>query len=163
MHLREAIAEAVRTLRTEWLRTFLTMFGVVWGTASVVFLMSWGLGVQRTLESGFSRAGKNLVQAWPGKIGENFTPAADRRELWFTTSDVDAVRQRARLAVATAAESRFWGPVGHGQTTLSTDVRGVEPAVMDLRGVAIGAGRPITRADLRGRRRVAVLGERLRR
>ena len=55
MQLRESLAEALRTLRTQWLRTFLTMFGVVWGTASVVFLLSWGLGVQRTLEAGFSR------------------------------------------------------------------------------------------------------------
>ena len=162
MHLREALAEALRTLRTEWLRTFLTMFGVVWGTASVVFLMSWGLGVQRTLEAGFSRAGKDLVQAWPGKVGEEFTPAADRRELWFTMADVEALRQRARLAVAVAAESRFWGPVGHGQATLSADVRGVEPGGAALRGVTLAAGRPITRADLHARRRVAVLGDRLR-
>jgi putative ABC transport system permease protein len=162
MQLREAVAEALRTLRTEWLRTFLTMFGVVWGTASVVFLLSWGLGVQRTLEAGFSRAGKDLVQAWPGKVGEDFTPAADRRELWFTVADVEAVRQRARLAVAVAAESRFWGPVGHGPVTLSTDVRGVEPGGAALRGVRLAAGRPITRADLHARRRVAVLGDRLR-
>jgi putative ABC transport system permease protein len=162
MRLREALGEALRTLRTEWLRTFLTMFGIVWGTASVVFLMSWGLGVQRTLEDGFSRAGKNVVQAWPGKIGEDFTPAADRRELWFTLADVEVVRRRSRLAVAVAAESRFWGHLGHGQTTLSTDVRGVEPVGMDLRGAAIAAGRPITHADLSGRRRVAVLGARLR-
>jgi putative ABC transport system permease protein len=163
MRVREALTEAMRTLRGEWLRTFLTMFGVVWGTASVVFLMSWGLGVQRTLESGFSRAGKNLVQARAGQIGENFTPAADRRELWFTRKDVEAVRQRSHLAVAVAAESRLWGPIGHGQTTLSADVRGVESGAMDLRGVALGAGRPIMRSDVRARRRIAVLGERLRR
>ena len=61
------------------------------------------------LEDGFARAGKNLVQAWPGKIGEDFTPAADRRELWFTRDDVEAVRQRARLAVAGRRASRASG------------------------------------------------------
>jgi putative ABC transport system permease protein len=162
MRIREALTEALRTLRAEWLRTFLTMFGVVWGTASVVFLMAWGLGMQRTLESGFSRAGKNLVQARAGNIGENFTPAADRRELWLTLRDAEALRMRSRLADRVAAESRFWGSAGHGQNTLSTDIRGVEPGAMALRGVTIAAGRPILRGDLLTRRRVAVLGEKFR-
>jgi ABC-type antimicrobial peptide transport system permease subunit len=163
MHFREALLQALRTLRTERLRSFLTMFGVVWGTASVVFLMSWGLGVQEMLEAGLSRAGKNVVMAWPGKIGEDFTPAGDRRELWFTRADVEAVRRQVRLAVAVTAESRFWSSVGHGQTTLSTDVRGVEPAGLEMHGTALAAGRPILPGDLAGRRRVAVLGEAARR
>jgi putative ABC transport system permease protein len=134
----------------------------VWGTASVVFLMSWGLGVRQMLEDGLSRAGKNLVLVWPGKIGEDFTPAGDRRELWFTLADVDAVRRHVRLATAVTAESRFWGSIGHGQTTLSADVRGVEPRGLELHGSAIAAGRPILPADLAARRRVAVLGARMR-
>lgn len=162
MHLREAFAQALRTLRAERLRSLLTMFGVVWGTASVVFLLSWGLGVQRMLEEGLSRAGKNLVQARPGQIGEDFTPAGDRRELWFTRADVDVVRRQARLATMVAGESRFWGSVAHGQTTTSRDVRGVEPASFELHGVAIAAGRPISVDDVRGRKRVAVLGDRSR-
>src|SRR5215470_15566017 len=108
MHFREALTQALRTLRAERLRSFLTMFGIVWGTASVVFLLSWGLGVQRMLEDGLSRAGKNLVQARAGHIGEDFTPAGDRRELWFTREDVDLVRRRARLATMAVGESRFW-------------------------------------------------------
>ncbi len=160
--LREAGRQALRTIRTERLRACLTMFGVVWGTASVVFLLSWGLGVQRMLEDGFSRAGKNLVQAWPGKIGEDFSPAVDRRALWFTRAEVDAVRRRSHLAVAVAGESRFWGRVGHGARTLSLDVRGVEPRELELRGATIAAGRPIAPDDVRRRRAVAVLGARAR-
>ena len=77
MHFREALAQALRTLRTERLRSFLTMFGVVWGTASVVFLLSWGIGVQRMLEDGLSRAGKNR-RAWsgPGRSARTTRPPA---------------------------------------------------------------------------------------
>lgn len=163
MGFREAFVQALRTLRAERLRSFLTMFGIVWGTASVVFLMSWGIGVQRMLEAGLSRAGKNVVMAWPGKIGEDYTPAGDRRELWFTRADVDAVRSRIRLAELVVGEGRFWGSIGHGQVMLSTDVRGVELASMALHGTAIASGRPIVEGDLRQRRRVVVLGDRLRR
>ena len=158
MHLLEAILEALRTLRSQWLRTVLTMFGVVWGTASVVFLMSWGLGVQAMLEDGFMRVGRNLVQAWPGMIGEQFTPAVDRRWLWFTLDDVAFLREHCRLAATVGAESRTRRLVTYRQRALSMDIRGVEPQQTALRGVQIGAGRAISRIDLDHRRRVAVLG-----
>jgi len=163
MVLVEAIRQAFRTLRTEKLRSFLTMFGVLWGTASVVFLVSWGLGVEAMMEAGYSRAGKNLMQAWPGVIGEQFTPASDRRELWFTTADVTAVRKQVRIIDAVAGESRMWSTVVFREKTFSTDVRGVEPAQTELRGVRMAAGRGISRADLDLRRRVAVLGTEARR
>jgi putative ABC transport system permease protein len=159
MHFLEAIIEALRTLRSERLRSFLTLFGIVWGTASVVFLLSWGLGVQAMLEEGFTRVGKNLVQAWPGMIGEQYTPAVDRRQLWFTLDDVEAVRERSRLADTVAGESRMQRMVTYRQRAFSFDIRGVEPQQMRLRGVRIGAGRSLSQADLEHRRRVAVLGD----
>ena len=163
MRVLEAVREALRTLRAQWLRTALTMFGVVWGTASVVFLLSWGLGVERMLEDGYTRVGKNLVMLWPGLVGENYTPAGDRRWLWLTTADLEAVRRRARLPTLVAGESRMWRVVSWRQRALSLDVRGVEPAQMALRSVRLAAGRALERGDLEHRRRVAVLGDDARR
>lgn len=159
MRVLEAVDQAIRTLRTERLRTFLTMFGVVWGTASVVFLLSWGLGVQSMLERGFTKVGKNVFQVWAGNIGENFTPAVDRRQLWLTLEDAERIRKRSRLAELVSAETRDLAIVSYGQKMLSTSLRGVEPAQLELRGVRVATGRPITRVDLDHRRRVAVLGE----
>jgi putative ABC transport system permease protein len=160
---REAVYEALRTLRTRWLRTLLTLFGLVWGTASVIALLAWGLGVQRMLEDGYARAGKNLVSAWAGLIGEDFSPAGDRRALWFTLDDVDALRRRLRRAEVVTAESRMWRVVAYGQRAVSLDVRGVEPAALSLRGARLAAGRPIGPADLHHRRRVVILGDDARR
>jgi putative ABC transport system permease protein len=154
----EAVRQAVRTLRANRLRTVLTLFGIVWGTASVVFLLAWGLGVRAMIETAYARVGRNLVQVWAGQIGEDFTPAADRRSLWFTLADVDAVRARARLATLVAPESRIFKTVAFRETSLNVDVRGVVPEHVELRGVRVGGGRPISRDDLVQRRRVAVLG-----
>ncbi len=159
----EAARQALRTLRTQRLHTFLTMFGVVWGTASVVFLLSWGLGMQRMLEHGFTKVGKNVFQIWAGNIGEDFTAAVDRRHLWLTLEDVDVLRKRMRLAERVAAETRNFRIAGYRQKTLSVDVRGVEPQHLDLRGVSLAAGRGLTRSDLDHRRRVALLGDKARR
>jgi putative ABC transport system permease protein len=159
MRVLEAVREALRTLRSQWLRTALTMFGVVWGTASVVFLLAWGLGVQRMLEDGYARVGKNLVTLWPGLVGEDYSPAGDRRWLWLTMADVEAVRRRARLPALVVGEARMWRVVSFRQRGLSLDVRGVEPGEMALRGVRLASGRTFVRDDLDHRRRVAVLGD----
>jgi putative ABC transport system permease protein len=94
----EAIVQALRTIRAHPYRTILTMLCVVWGTASVIFLMSWGAGLNVMVEHSFEKIGKNMILAFPGHVGEDFTPAVDRRYLWFTLEDVEAVRKRMRLA-----------------------------------------------------------------
>jgi putative ABC transport system permease protein len=159
MNLLQIARSALLTLRTQKLRTFLTLFGMVWGTASVVFLLSWGLGIERMLEVGFGRLGRNVVTAYAGKIGEDFTPAHDRRQLWFTRDDVAALAATVEHADLVLAEARGWYPVTAREGMLSRDVRGVEPRHMALRGTRIAAGRAISPADLTSRRRVAVLGD----
>lgn len=158
MNLYEAIHSALLTLRTQKLRTFLTLFGMVWGTASVVFLVSWGFGVEKMLEDAMMRVGKNFVQVWPGKIGEDFTPAVDRRELWFTRRDVAILRERSRYADLVVGERRDWQPTTYGAKLLSQSVHGVEPSSLALRGIELASGRTIRPSDMSQRTRVAVLG-----
>ena len=159
----EAAGEAVRLLRAHRTRSALTIFGIVWGTASVIFLGGWGQGVAGMVERGLFKTGRNLGEIFAGQIGENFTPAADRRLLWFTLDDLDVLRRRARTPALIAGE--FWKvlPVSYRRRAITVDVRGIEPEVATLRGVEVAAGRQISRSDVAERRRVAVLGERVRR
>jgi len=161
--IREAVRQALRTLRAEGWRTALTLFGIVWGTASVVFLMGWGEGLQIMFEDGFTRSGKNMAVVWAGAVGEDFTPAADRRHLWYELDDAAAVRRRARLPDLVAGEAREWASVGFRQRSLSYNVRGIEPQVLGLRGTRIAEGRAIQQADVDLRKRVAVIGAEARR
>lgn len=163
MNLLDALRQALRTLAAHRLRSLLTLFGVVWGTASVIFLMSWGQGVRVMLDDGFMRAGKNMGIAWAGRVSEEFTPATDRRYLWFDSDDLRFLKRRARLPEVVAGEWWSFLTAVRGARALSVDVRGIEPAVMDIRRVPLAAGRGITEADLVHRRRVAVLGDGTRR
>lgn len=153
-----AVRQALATLRLQRLRTALTLFGIGWGTASVVFLVCWGTGLRRTLEDGFQRMGRDLAVTFAGRIGEQFTPASDRRELRLTRADADALRRRAHLVGPVGAELDFFLPVGFGPRAFTENVRGVESANLALRGVALARGRPITEDDVDHRRRVTVLG-----
>ena len=158
----EAVRQAFRLLWAHKIRAMLTLFGLVWGTAAVIFLVGWGAGVQTMTARGFEKTGKNLGQIWAGRIGEDFTPAVDRRVLWISWQDVLALRRRARLPVLVGAETQRYIAVTVGQKALNVEIRGVDPISQRIRSIPIASGRLISQADLDHRRRVAVLGDKVR-
>ncbi len=162
MSVLESLREALRLLLAQPLRSFLTLFGLVWGTAALIFLLSWGEGLQTMLDTAFQRAGKNLVQTWPGRISEDYSPAVDRRWLWYTPEDVAALRARVRESDLVGAEARTHAPAAFRGRALSVEVRGVEPESQAIRDVPLASGRLISREDVEHRRRVLVLGQRAR-
>jgi putative ABC transport system permease protein len=162
MTLGEALRQALRLLRAHPLRSALTLFGLVWGTAAVIFLSSWGEGVRRMNEAAFQRAGKNLMQAWAGRVSETFSPAADRRWLWYSREDVEVLRARARLPELVAGEVKTYAPAAFRQRAFNFEIRGVEPEGIAIRGAPLEAGRFLSRSDLEHRRRVVVIGQRAR-
>ena len=46
----DAFRQALRLLWAHKLRSALTLFGLIWGTASVILLVAWGEGVRLMLE-----------------------------------------------------------------------------------------------------------------
>jgi putative ABC transport system permease protein len=161
--LLESLREALRLLRAQPMRSALTLFGLVWGTAAVIFLVSWGRGVKTMMEDAFSRAGKDLVFVVAAKVKEDFSPAADRRYLWFTLDDVEILRRRSHLAELVAGETSTFRTAASGPRSVGVNVRGVESETFVLRGVSIAEGRAITRSDVTLRRRVVVVGDTARR
>jgi putative ABC transport system permease protein len=158
----EAMRQALRLLWAHKIRSFLTLFGLMWGTASVIFLVGWGMGVTEMLERGFFRAGKNMGEVWAGRVSEAYTPATDRRYLWYTNDDLEILRRRAKLPLLVGGEAWQMLPVTYRQRALSLDVRGLDPEAMEIRGVRVAEGRGLTQSDVDHRRRVAILGHRTR-
>lgn len=155
----EIIRQALDTMRLHRRWAALTMFGTVWGTASVVLLVGWGVGAHRMTDTGIQKVGKNLVYIIPGRVGDDLSPADERRVLHFEMHDVDAVRASARRVELASAEVLAFVLARYGANNRLVDVRGVEPVMQDLRGVTLAAGRFISADDVRFQRRVAVIGQ----
>ncbi|MBI3783122.1 MAG: ABC transporter permease [Deltaproteobacteria bacterium] len=157
--LLETIRQALDTMRLHRRWALLTMFGIVWGTASVVLLVGWGVGAHHTTDAGMQKVGKNLVFILPGRVGEDLTPADDRRMLHFEIADVEALRAGARHVEYASAEVLDFLLARHGAESRLVDVRGVEPQMRELRDVSLASGRFISLDDVRFQRRVAVIGQ----
>ncbi len=153
------LLQSFSTMRTHRRWAALTMFGVVWGTASVVLLVGWGVGMHTMIENGMQKIGKNVLYVLPGRIGESLGPAEERRVLHFERKDVDAVRALSRRTDLVSPEMNEWSYARAGARGRNIDLRGVEPNMREMRGVTMAAGRFISHDDVRLRRRVAIIGQ----
>jgi putative ABC transport system permease protein len=157
--LLSVIRQALSTMNAHRRWAALTMFGIVWGTASVVLLVGWGVGVHRMVDHGMQKIGKNLVYVLPGRIGEDLSPADGRRLLTFDRDDAEALRGSARRAELVGAEVLEWTYARSAHKGRVMDVRGIEPVLQGMRAVRAAEGRLLTPDDVRFHRRVAVIGQ----
>jgi len=153
------IREALATMNSHRRWAALTMFGIVWGTASVVLLVGWGVGVHGMVERGMQKVGKNLVIVLPGRVGEDLSPADERKTLTFDLDDAAALRAAGRRIARAGAEVERWAYVRSAHVGRVRDVRGIEPVMQEIRDVRAAEGRLLTPDDMRFHRRVAVIGQ----
>jgi len=155
----EITRQALDTMRAHRRWAALTMFGIVWGTASVVLLVGWGVGAHRMTNAGLQKIGKNQVYIMAGRVGADLSPADERRVLHLEMQDVAAVRASARRVELASAEISDFMLAHRGATSRMIDVRGIEPVMQQLRDVTVAAGRFISADDVRFQRRAAVIGQ----
>ena len=63
--MKEALKQSIDNLRTNKLRSCLTMFGIMWGVISIVILSAMGEGFQRGNQTVLEELGKNIVVISP--------------------------------------------------------------------------------------------------
>ena len=68
MHLRNHLRQFLRDVRAQKLRLFLTVFGIVWGTAAVTLLLAFGQGLHKQVAVSMKGLGDAIVIAWPSIV-----------------------------------------------------------------------------------------------
>src|ERR1700704_6907730 len=64
--MKDVLKQLARDLKAEKLRTFLTIFGIVWGTVAISLMLAFGTGLHRQLIKSTAGLGDRIVIAWPG-------------------------------------------------------------------------------------------------
>ena len=100
--MKEAIVQTIANLRANKLRSFLTMFGILWGIISVVILSATGEGFRQGNEHVLQELGKNIAITWGGRTSKQAGGERAGRQIFLTVDDARAIQEQARLvAVAT--------------------------------------------------------------
>jgi putative ABC transport system permease protein len=158
MTLSEIFRQAVATFRAHKLRTFLTMFGLVWGIASVILLVGLGRGFVVDQKKHMETLGKDLVIVWGGRTSTQVGGRAAGREIRLNVDDAELIRDECYLVKNVSPELRRTIPEVSQFNLASRGVVGMWPSYQDFRSLKVSEGRLITDDDEREGRRVLVLG-----
>ncbi|HKV81119.1 MAG TPA: ABC transporter permease [Candidatus Sulfotelmatobacter sp.] len=158
MTLSEIFRQAVATFRAHKLRTFLTMFGLVWGIASVILLVGLGRGFVVDQKRHMETLGKDLVIVWGGRTSTQVGGRAAGREIRLNVDDADLIRDECYLIKNVSPELRRTIPEVSQFNLANRGVVGMWPSYQDFRSLKVSEGRLITDDDEREGRRVLVLG-----
>ena len=158
MSLLEILRQAFATFRAHKMRTFLTMFGIVWGIASVILLVGLGLGFSVDQKKHMETLGKDLVIVWGGRTSSQVGGRAAGREIQLNVDDAHLIRNECYLVKNVSPELRRSIPEVSQFNSASRGVVGMWPSYQDFRSLLLAEGRLITDDDEREGRRVLVLG-----
>ncbi|MEO1083609.1 MAG: ABC transporter permease, partial [Acidobacteriota bacterium] len=148
---------ALREIRRNLLRGFLTVIGVVIGVAAVVIMVSLGQGATESVTSQVESLGSNLVMAIPGRgVGPGGGSAPN-----FRFSDAEAISDGVGGLDAVAPVRIMGLNAVYLQEDWSTQAVGTTVEYFNVAGWTFAEGRPFTEAELLGARPVCVLGSTL--
>jgi putative ABC transport system permease protein len=158
--LLETIRLALRSVRRNALRSFLTLLGIVIGVAAVIAMITIGSGTTEKVKQDIGKLGSNLltVQALrPMRGGDtNFTPRS------LNAGDLEGLLEGLDNARAISAVAQRNVRVVYGSVNLSAQVTGTDSDFFVARDWNASRGRLFTDSEIRGGANVCLVGQTVR-
>ncbi|WP_058616597.1 ABC transporter permease [Tepidimonas taiwanensis] len=151
---------ALRSIRRNLLRSFLTVLGVVIGVAAVVTMVTVGNGATRAIQQQIASLGTNLLQVRPG---QRLGPGGGAGAPAFKLTDAHAIATQTPGVLAVAAETRSSGTVVANGRNWSSSIVGGSADWLLTNNWALADGRPFTDDEHRVGAAVCIIGETVRR
>lgn len=161
MNLLNTLLEFGRDLRAQKLRTFLTIFGITWGTVAVIVLLAFGTGFKRQTMVNMHGIGDQVVIVFPGRTTKVFEGLPDGRPIRYTEDDVRMLaREIPQIKAISAEYTNGSFPARRGDKIELPATTGVYPSYGEIRNIfAQPGGRFLNDLDQQLRRRVVFLGD----
>lgn len=158
--------EIIHTLKSNKLRTFLTAFGVFWGIFMLTVMLGSGTGLENGIYKQMGDFSTNSAFMWTENTTEPYKGFDAGRNWNFNNSDSKAIRDNVAGIDLLAPRIRGYG--GEGATNAVYDdnagsfsILGDYPDWNKIDPVKIIQGRFINRMDIERKRKVAIIGKRV--
>ena len=151
-----SILLALRAIRRNLLRSFLTILGIVIGVSAVITMVTLGNGATRAVADQISSLGSNLIMVRPGKrlgpgrdeAGSPNFKARDAEAITTQIGSLNAIAPVASKSVTVVYAARNW----------STTVTGSTNAYFTAGNWRLADGRVFTGTEQRAGKAVCVIG-----
>ncbi len=160
--IREAVTQAFLSIRTNKLRAFLTILGIVIGVMTVIGMVAIIQGLNQSMVTRLQSMGPHLVQFQheePVHFGHPSAEERMRKPLYY--EDAVAIRLLSPAIESVSAEAYHFNVTLKYKNEKSTGLAfaGVEPTFDECNNLFVDSGRFITDADLQHATFVVVIGD----
>ena len=152
-----ALLIALREIRRNLTRSFLTVIGIVIGVAAVITMVTLGRGATETVKQNISKMGNNLLVMRPGQGwgGGGGSPM-------FSLQDVHAIRDQVAGIASVAPFVSNNAQMVYQEESRTYDVQGTTPNYFSIANWTLSTGRFFTEAEVEESAPVCIIGETIR-
>ncbi|WP_119292616.1 ABC transporter permease [Azohydromonas sediminis] len=152
---------ALREIRRNLLRSFLTILGIVIGVAAVITMVTVGRGATQAVQDQITSLGTNLLMVRPGqRLGPGRDAAGAPP---FRQADAEAIAAQVPGVRSVAPQAATGAVAVYGARNWSTVVHGTTNAYFETNNWTLADGRTFEEAELRAGSAVCVIGATVRR
>jgi putative ABC transport system permease protein len=153
---------ALRSVRRNLLRSFLTILGIVIGVSAVITMVTLGNGATAAIEEKISSLGTNLLMVSPGqRIGGGRGGGGGVPQ--FTEADAEAIATQIGGVTEVAPQSRAGAIVVANGRNWSTSISGSSNAWFSTGNWVLASGRLFSPEEQSAGAAVCIIGETVRR
>ncbi len=159
MTLFATLRVALAALRTNKLRSALTMLGIIIGVGAVIAMVGVGAGAQARVEDQIKNLGSNLIIVLSGNVTSAGVRMGTGSQPTISEDDAYALQREIAIVDASAPQLRGSGQVVFGNSNWATSVIGISPEYFVARNWQAQSGRLVEPADIESAAKVALLGQ----
>jgi putative ABC transport system permease protein len=158
-HLPAALKIAFKALRTNKMRSALTMLGMVVGVGAVIAMVAVGQGASQRVQNQIASLGSNLIVVQPGWNNTGGVRNGFGNSVTLTRDDADAIAAELPSVAHAAASVRGNAQVVYSGSNWFTRIEGVTKDYFTVRNYDVNRGAPFGDADDQAARKVALIGQ----
>ena len=154
--------EIFLTITRNKTRSLLTAFGIFWGIFMLVALMGGARGMQDILLRQFQGFATNSGFMAANKTSKAYKGFQQGRQWNMENRDVERIRNNVEgIDVVTATLAQWGINIVYEQYSISGTLKGLYPEYDKIEEPLIRIGRSLNETDIRDRRKVCVIGQRI--
>lgn len=164
---RDKWTEIMHALGQNKLRTFFTAFGVFWGIFMLVIMLGSGKGLNNGISEGMGDMATNACFMWTQQTTIPYKGFPRGRRYNFNNDDTRALRNNIPELEYIAPRLQVFGAQGNnnvvrGERTAAFTIQGDYPDMNKIDPMNILKGRFINRIDITDKRKIIIIGVRVR-
>ena len=154
MNVMESFKSALYSVKSNKMRSFLTMLGIIIGISSVITIVSIGQGGKNAIVGEFEEIGKNTIN-----VRINWRANDVKNSEYFAIEDMEMLKTKIPEITAVIPSWGFYDRVKAGKKSKEISIETTTEDYFKIANTEILHGRPLNTGDVQSARQVVLIDE----